>query len=130
MVLKKGRELFGKVFSDIYVNRIAFLVLVCYIVITQIVFGTVCPWRIVTGIPCPACGLTHAGVCVLIGRWRQAWEYHPMIFFWMPMIVWWFGNHYLVKKEEAKKKSMVLFRVFMTVCCLLTVFYYCTNMQA
>ena len=33
---------------------------------------TMCPFRLVTGLPCPSCGLTHAACALAHGQIRQA----------------------------------------------------------
>lgn len=40
----------------------------------------ICLWRSVTGIPCPGCGLGHATFYFLRGAWREAWRWHPLVF--------------------------------------------------
>ena len=49
----------------------------------QILFQTVCPMRILFGIPCPGCGLTHAGWYVITFQWKKAWQWNPTIFLWI-----------------------------------------------
>lgn len=36
-----------------------------------------CPFRAVTGLPCPGCGLTRGGVALLHGHFSDAWNLHP-----------------------------------------------------
>ena len=40
-----------------------------------------CPLQRLTGIPCPACGMSRAWSCVLHFQFRQALQYHPL--FWL-----------------------------------------------
>lgn len=115
---------------DIYKNRMALFVILCYIIIAQYIWGTVCPMLIVTGLPCPACGLTRAGVSVLTGHIKKACEYNPMIFLWMFMIAWWFLLHYFIDASSqggehnrtAGKHPVFLF--CMCVCGVLTIIFY------
>ena len=39
---------------------------------------TLCPFRIVTGLPCPACGTTRAVGALLSGDLESAWSLNPM----------------------------------------------------
>lgn len=41
---------------------------------------TLCPFALATGIACPGCGLTRAGVSFLRGDLSAAIEYHPLVF--------------------------------------------------
>ncbi|MDD2545765.1 MAG: DUF2752 domain-containing protein [Burkholderiaceae bacterium] len=36
-----------------------------------------CPFRWLTGLPCPLCGGTHACAALLQGQWGAAWQAHP-----------------------------------------------------
>jgi len=37
-----------------------------------------CPWRAISGLPCPGCGLTRGLVSAAHGRFGQAWGFHPL----------------------------------------------------
>jgi hypothetical protein len=39
---------------------------------------TICPFRNLTGWPCPLCGMTRAYAAASRGNWHLAWHYHPM----------------------------------------------------
>lgn len=39
--------------------------------------GVPCPIRLATGLLCPLCGATTAGMHLLHGRWGQAWASNP-----------------------------------------------------
>ena len=37
-----------------------------------------CPFKFITGIPCPACGMTRACLAVTHGDFRSSFHYHPL----------------------------------------------------
>lgn len=37
-----------------------------------------CPFRRVTGLPCPGCGITRSLVCCAHGQWEAALRFHPL----------------------------------------------------
>lgn len=37
----------------------------------------VCPFRLLTGLPCPGCGLTRSWVYLAHGQWRDSFVAHP-----------------------------------------------------
>ena len=39
---------------------------------------TLCVFRLLTGIPCPGCGLTRSCVCLAHGRLGESVAYHPL----------------------------------------------------
>lgn len=38
-----------------------------------------CPWRDVTGVPCPTCGGTHAATALALGDVAAAWAANPAV---------------------------------------------------
>jgi Protein of unknown function (DUF2752) len=36
-----------------------------------------CPFRLLTGLPCPGCGLTRSWVYLAHGQWQDAWAANP-----------------------------------------------------
>jgi hypothetical protein len=37
----------------------------------------ICPFRLLTGLPCPGCGLTRSWVYLAHGQWADAWSANP-----------------------------------------------------
>ena len=85
--LVKMREIKQQILADLQMLKVPILLTAGVLIILQLLFGTVCPVRILFGIDCPGCGLTRAGICVLMLKWKQAWQYNPTIFLWIPCIV-------------------------------------------
>lgn len=56
---------------------VALLVLFAFM---YLIFQTNCITRFITGFPCPGCGLTRAGICVLTLQWKKALYYNGFIF--------------------------------------------------
>ncbi len=42
------------------------------------ILGGICPFRLVTGIPCPGCGMTRAVLAACRGDMTAAFAYHPL----------------------------------------------------
>jgi hypothetical protein len=38
-----------------------------------------CPMRVLTGVPCPFCGITRAAGALVRGRWHDAVAFHPLV---------------------------------------------------
>lgn len=81
------REIKQQILADLQMLKVPILLTAGVLIILQLLFGTVCPMRILFGIDCPGCGLTRAGICVLMLKWKQAWQYNPTIFLWIPCMV-------------------------------------------
>ena len=80
------KRIVGRILEDIKRIKLPLIVLVLYGAATQIIFRTVCPWAILTHFPCPACGLTRAGLCVVRLRFAEAARMNAAIFLWAPYL--------------------------------------------
>jgi hypothetical protein len=47
---------------------------------------TLCPIRLLTGMPCPGCGMGHALVFALRGDFTASWHFHPL---GIPLLLLW-----------------------------------------
>ena len=46
-----------------------------------------CPFHLIMGLPCPACGITRALASSLHGRWQEAVSYNPLVLLALPTIL-------------------------------------------
>lgn len=96
MFILKGIKNF---LSDLYQNRIAILCIIIYMSVTQFLFHSVCPIAILFGFPCPACGLTRAGISFLTAHFSTAFQMNPCIFLLIPYFLYlWFYKYIFEKK--------------------------------
>lgn len=84
---------------ELYLHRriqpLLWLCLSCAIIATvnRLVLGNweVCLFRMLTGFPCPGCGLTHAAVSLLHGDFHKSVQYHlfliPVLLFILPSVL-------------------------------------------
>lgn len=59
-----------------------------------------CPMVLLTGFPCPGCGLTRAGFAVLSFDFGTAWRIHPFIYAFAVLIVMFGINRYVLCKKK------------------------------
>lgn len=67
-----------------------------------------CPIKFLTGISCPGCGLTRAGLAAIQFHFTEAFSYHPL-FFLIPVIV-------LLVFFENYIKDKPIFNIFLIGC--------------
>ena len=84
----KNSELIKRMGQDLYRLRVALPVLLIYGLITQLIFGTVCPFAILTGFACPACGMSRAVLLFLAGKPLLSITLHPLALLWSALILY------------------------------------------
>lgn len=68
------------IWEDVKKNKTALILIAVYFGFMELVLHNGCPMVVLTGFPCPACGLTRAGIHFLKGEWIQAWNLNLFIF--------------------------------------------------
>lgn len=82
------------------------------------VFGAVCPLKILTGFPCPGCGLTRAGLLFLQGRFGASFHMHG--FFILGLV---FLGFAVFLKKVLKKNSIFMNRYAIIILVLFLAYY-------
>ena len=97
-----------RIAADVKEYGIAVAVLFVYTAFTNLGFHAFCPLIIFCGLPCPGCGVTRAAVCLMTGRWQQAWQLNPMIFPIALTAVYFGWNRYLLGRKAMGIKTMAI----------------------
>jgi hypothetical protein len=86
--------------SDVFRMKWIILAVAVYCVGTQLAFGIMCPFKLLTGADCPGCGLTRGSLCVLSGQWSRAISYNATSFAWVGLILWLLWQRYIAAKSK------------------------------
>lgn len=78
-----------------------------YIIGANVLFGDMCPGVLLSGLPCPACGLTRAGIYVLTFQFERAWVMNPVIYVIGAFLLYFVICRYLLGKSVAGYKWML-----------------------
>lgn len=62
--------------------------LAVYYAASNFLFDAFCPLVIVTGIPCPGCGMTRALLFLLTGQWERSFHMNPLAAGWVLLAVY------------------------------------------
>lgn len=94
--LNKAAQLFEK---DIRNYGIGFFMIILYFLLMRKWFYSSCPIVVLTGFPCPGCGMTRAMILILKGSFDSAWRLHPFSYAWLVYGVVFFIRRYIFQKE-------------------------------
>ncbi len=126
----KVLEIGKAVWKDIKNIKWALLAILLYYILTRIIFREFCPMRIFTGLPCPGCGATRAGIYVLTLRFKEAWQMNPTIFLWILYIIFLLWQRYIGKKRRKLSKILLVFVCFCAIMCyIIGMLYYFPNKE-
>ncbi len=103
--MKKRVKLF---FHDINSAKWAIALIIAYFVLLRNIFHSMCPMVMITGFPCPGCGLTRAGFAVLSLEFERAWDIHPFIYAFIIWIVVFCINRYFLCRRKMPFLRMCL----------------------
>lgn len=99
--MKEIRERFVRDIRNLWVAALA---IIGYGILMNLIFGAFCPMVILTGIPCPGCGMTRAVFYLFTGRLHQSFFMHPMAIPIVCLIFYFLWNRYIIGR---KVKGMV-----------------------
>lgn len=109
--------------NDIEKAKWAVIFIIAYFVFGNKFLHSICPMVWITGFPCPACGLTRAGIRLLHLDFKEAWQMHPFIYVFAAGVVIFAWERYIRKKRIGKR-----FQILCVVCVVLMVIYYVWRM--
>lgn len=89
-----------------------------YLLVGRHFLYTLCPTVLITGFPCPGCGMTRALFAFLRGNFVAAWRVHPFIYVLMV-----YGTCFVVRRYILRKECKNDGRYLIWILCLMFVFY-------
>ena len=91
--MKRLKEILSPIFkrvkADIVNIKYIALIIVIYLVVIRTVFKAVCPMVIITGLPCPGCGMTRSLISFLQFRFKESFVYNPCLIVWLFLVAYW-----------------------------------------
>ena len=109
-----------RVIADVKGYGVAMAAVLLYAVAVNLIFHAFCPLVILSGFPCPGCGVSRATLCFMTGRWQSAWQMNPVIFPIALVAAYFCLCRYLLgrKVKGAKTGIAVIFVLLFVVYCL------------
>lgn len=82
-------------------------------------FHASCPIVIITGFPCPGCGISRALAQILAGNWKNAFDMNPSVFLWILWVLYAIFGRYILKRKRA-----IMVTLGITVICSFLIYLY------
>lgn len=102
--------------EDIWSIRYVILVLAVYFLVVWKFCYSSCPFVMITGMPCPGCGLSRAGFSFLRGEFVRAWYFHPFIYgIFLLSFVFLIRRYLLHKEVRSLQKWLIILMAGMLV---------------
>lgn len=99
------KAILKRILADCKHYKNILFILMLYLCGTQLIFHASCPSVILLGLPCPGCGLTRAGICLLRGNLAGAVSINPTIFLWITLLLYFFICRYI--RNQQPKHSLL-----------------------
>ena len=96
------------VFEDIVEFRYLIISAAVCLLLLQLIFHKICPVVIITGFPCPGCGITRALLLLVTGHPILAWQMNPCIYIWLICFIAAFYLHYVKKNDKAVNRLLLI----------------------
>jgi len=93
--------------ADGKIYILVILLFLLYYLMIRIRFHAFCPVVIITGFPCPGCGMTRAVLLFLLGEFKRSWNLNPMAAGWILFAIWFCYRRYWCGKKVIGWKYMV-----------------------
>lgn len=112
------RNILKNIKNDIKYIFPAIIILAVYYIVTELLFHEFCPIRIITGFPCPGCGLTRSVLLILHLDWYNAFFMNPSAFLWIIFSLYLLWQRYI--KNRWFKHNMII----VIIICLFTLSWF------
>ena len=114
--MRRALKLLWKDIKDV---KWAIIIIIAYFALGRYFLYSLCPMVMVTGLPCPGCGLTKAGFALLRLDLAGAYRIHPFIYPIAGYIAVFGWNRYIMGRRMGKKLKAGL-----TVLMVLVILFY------
>ena len=93
------KEVWQRIWKDIWEYKWMGIVIIILYFVMQNIFGAFCPMLIISGLPCPGCGLTRAVTLTLCMEFERAYYLSPMVFAIIGFSAWVLICRYLLGRK-------------------------------
>ena len=110
--------IWGRLERDLTEYRFAIGALLLYYIMPRFLLRAFCPMVILTGLPCPGCGLNRAFWLLLSGQFLRSFSLHPMGIFWLLILLYFVYERYVTGRKISKRFQICFILVALATLCL------------
>ena len=100
------KKIVARIWRDIQDFWIAAIAIAGYIALMNLIFHAFCPMIILTGFPCPGCGMTRAMFYLISGKIQQSIQMNPMGIPIAALFIYFFWNRYIMGRKAKGMKLL------------------------
>lgn len=102
------KEAGRRILEDLRNYGLGLLLAAAYVLGANFLGVSSCPMALLTGLPCPGCGMTRAALLFLQGHWKAAWQMHPFFYIVFVLAVLAFIQRYLMGRKILAARQEVI----------------------
>lgn len=110
--------IWNRIKNDVLQNRLALIILALYFLLTGLLFGQVCPSKLLCGLPCPGCGLVRGCLFFLTFQFKTSFHYNITAGLWIAGIL-----YLIICRYVLGKNCKAGLPIFTTICCITMAVY-------
>ncbi|MBO5210210.1 MAG: DUF2752 domain-containing protein [Lachnospiraceae bacterium] len=103
------RDIVKRIKKDFQNFWMAAVAIGIYMILVNVIFRAFCPMVIVTGLPCPGCGMTRSVIYLLTGHVSESIHIHPMGIVVVCLFLYFAWNRYIIGRNP--KGMMVIIAI-------------------
>lgn len=102
------KAVYERIKKDWQENKHGIIAALSCLIIFTLLFRTVCPLRLITGYPCPGCGITRASFCLLRLDFAGAFSLNPSVFLWAGLAACLVISRYLLGRNKRADIALII----------------------
>ncbi|MCM1387984.1 MAG: DUF2752 domain-containing protein [Bacillus sp. (in: Bacteria)] len=111
------KKIMLRICQDIKNMRMAVTALALYAIFSHLIFRAFCPMVIMTGFPCPGCGMTRALFYLITGRFAESVRMHPAGIWVVILFLYFCWNRYIMGRKAKGMQLLIAATCVMLVVC-------------
>ena len=116
------KNILKNIYNDIMHIKTFIIIFIIAFISLNLLFHKICLISIITGFPCPGCGMTRAFVNLLTFHFKDAFYWSPSIFLWIPLLIYGILNRYIFKCSNK------IFTILLCITGIITIIIYIVRM--